>query len=277
MTPRRFTTIGRALDPEYGTNRLIVALTVIAAVLAALVVMIGSGDAGRAGGQALLWGGAVFLSWALARELDPEAERAAFVAVGVAVAWVAVMPRPSLILAVALLPTLRIVNRTVGPEARPLDTLITLAVIAWATVDLAAWSVAAVGGAALVADRLLRPNGPVRHFGLGLIVLGGGVTMGFIAGWTSPVPAGTVRWVAIASAILFGFGALRLQSVHVPQDVGGDLSVRRVRAGMVLGLALALSSLLVGVPTLHEAGLLWACLAALGVAGLDRGSTDSRH
>ena len=124
METTRITSIGRPVDPAWPTNQaiLILSLTVLLVVAAFRIVFGGLAflPALVAGSFA---GGSVFLAWAFARELDPDHDLAAFVGALIALPAWELLGSPGFTSLVLLLLGLRIVNRTVGPPARPLDSI----------------------------------------------------------------------------------------------------------------------------------------------------------
>lgn len=264
--------LGRPLDPSYATNRWI-ALLAVAALVVGSVAAAGSGaglaSALRAG---LVDALVLFLAWALARELDPDAELAAFLPVALAAGWLIVWPAPSLVLGFALLLVLRVVNRTVGPAATTLDSLVVLALVAWAAWSTGAWTVAAMAAVAFGADRRLEPPGEVRQLGFAGAAAVLAVAVALTAGTGGPPRvAGPPFWTALAATVLFAARVLGLGAVTAQGDrTAAPLYRARVRTGMALGLALGVAALATGRPGLVEAGILWSCLAGLGAAGVFR-------
>lgn len=131
MEMRNFTSIGRPIDPNYPTNRAI-------AILAALVAFGGTIFklvTGLAFLQSALWGLsaglAIFLTWAICRELDPDYDLSAFVAVGFAIIGLIIWGLPDASTLFWLLLLVRIVNRTTGLPATVFDSLGVLAFGSW--------------------------------------------------------------------------------------------------------------------------------------------------
>ena len=117
----------------------------------------------------------VFLVWALTREMSPDDNPAAFIAIGLTLAvWPRVGAQSLLILAAALI-LVRLVNRCTGKPAELGDAVLAtlgLAAIAWWT----SWTLGVVGVLALGLDALLRCPGDQqqrrRHLGFaGLLLL----------------------------------------------------------------------------------------------------------
>ena len=127
------TAIARPIDLKYPTNKAIVLLSMMVIVASTLVRMVT--------GQGFLdsvWRGfiaslAVFLSWAIARELDPEYDLSAFVTVGLSLFGLIFFDDPIIIVLFWILLLTRVVNRTSGLPARMLDSLFLLALAGWLT------------------------------------------------------------------------------------------------------------------------------------------------
>lgn len=75
-----FGVLNRPLDVRYPTNRLILILAAIAGGFAGLQALLGGGEFWLAGNYGFMSGAAVFFGWAICREIDPNNERAAFLA-----------------------------------------------------------------------------------------------------------------------------------------------------------------------------------------------------
>ena len=81
---RRLTTVGRAIDLSYPTNRAIAIVTGVVMVGGTLSQLLSEGGWGQSLVSGANAGLSVFLTWALCRELDPDHAVSAFVAVGLA-------------------------------------------------------------------------------------------------------------------------------------------------------------------------------------------------
>jgi hypothetical protein len=133
MKMNNFSTIGRPVDFSYPTNRAIAILTLLVMVAAALY----QGLTGVSWSESLLWGLqaglAVFLAWALGREVDPDMALAAFVGAGLTLIGLFAWGLPDLGLLFWSLLALRVVNRTTGLPATLLDSLGLLGLGIWQT------------------------------------------------------------------------------------------------------------------------------------------------
>lgn len=280
----RLSGIGRPLDPAWATNRAVLVLTPLAAVAGALWVWLGPGT-GSPLAAAILAAGAAFGAWALGRELDPDRQGTAFLAMALAFLEALLVPEASLLLLFTGLMLVRVVNRTVGPPASPLDDLVILGLTAWCVWATANPLVGFVAAAAFALDaRLPDPageRGPARHWAVAVLALlpalwGSGVgPLGVLAapaGLPAPVAAvwrwpSVGGWIAVAAlSVAFGVRLVRLRAVESVCDRTPDrLTVLRVRAGMGIALALALTTAAFGDAGLREGALLWAVVAATAV------------
>lgn len=153
------TALGRPIDPRYPTNRAIVLLSLTVVPAGAITWII----RGASFLDSIAWGvGAglsVFLAWALARELDPDHDLSAFVGVGMMLIALLLFDLPSFLVVLWLLLALRIVNRTSGLPARPLDSLAILGLGVWLTWQ-GHWIAGLMTAVAFLLDGLLAP--PLR-------------------------------------------------------------------------------------------------------------------
>jgi hypothetical protein len=277
MELRQISGLARPVDTHYPTNRWIAGIAV--AVLAAAWLWRGlATDAWlAAGGWAALAALALFLAWALARELDPDRELAAFGAAGVmlpvlAAAGLDWTPLPDLAALFLLLLALRTLNRTTGLGALPADGLGVLGLGLWLALSGQPLFLAA-GVAALLLDGLLPPRSLRRVLGAAAAgAVAAGIVVAAAPALPAPAPEPLPLLAALVLAALFTpsiLGAGRLASVG--DEPGEPLSPVRVRAAQVLALATALAaSAWTGADGLAALLPLWAAMAAVGVSRLVR-------
>ena len=261
---RLFSSIGRPVDRRYPTNRAIASLTLVVAILGFAIRRLTGTHPLESflGGITMAIG--FFLAWAIARELDPDHDSSAFLAAGLSLIPNVVLGRPDFAAAFLVLLALRIVNRTVGPPARPLDTIAILGLVA-----VAAWRghlvLAGIAAGAFVLDAILDPSNRVHLVaaGVSLGLLGVGVSRLELAPGLTLTP---LMWLALAATVPFlalirGSGEPRAVS-----DAGdAPLSGRRVRAAQWLGLIGLVASVLVEGPDgLAALSPLWAALVGTG-------------
>ena len=266
----RLTSIARPVDPRYPTNRaLLVVLPLIAVVSVGLSGLLGlDGGALRVALISML---VAFAAWAVTRELAPDDNAAAFLALALAWPGFLFFGTDSVLLAFVALVLVRIVNRSTGLPARPLDTLTVAGLSAWAAVSLEQHLVLLLAAAAFTLNATLAS--PQRHhFLVALACLAG---FGWLTVSGQPFTPATLTlpdWSAAA--------ALAAASLWVVSRIGEPVSVSdvhaqrldgsRVRAGLILGYLLAFQALITDG---HDAWFetpMWACLAAVPVSLLVR-------
>jgi hypothetical protein len=268
---RRITALGRPLDPTWATNRAVMVLAPMAALATWVRALLDGGLASPLT-VGVLGGVAAFLGWALGRELDPDRQSVAFVAM--ALAWLAfvVEPRTSLLLPVVALVLARLVNRTTGLPATWFDTVGAVVLVGWAVGETGNPLLAVGAHMAFVLDAAL-PDGVRRHALAAPVVLalgpvaawgllpGAGLPPG---GWGLPGPAALLA--AGAVAVLFVrtiFGTRVVESVG--DDTGEPLRPSRVRGGMWASLAVAVPGLALGDAGVVQAAVLWATMAGVAL------------
>ena len=268
----RATSIGRPMEPKkYPTNKAILVLMVVAALIAGVVTfMQGLGGAASAAGalEAFL---IVFASWALGRELAPDNNSAAFV--GAALAFLALWwwPSPSLLLLFTALALSRIVNRSTGLTARLGDSVIVTALVVWSMVSLQNPLAGVAAALAFMLDaRLADPNR--RQWLFAAICL----TAVVIQVWR--IDSGTLEMsflldpqyvIAAATLLAFLMFSLGLRSVSSRGDVGGrTLNPSRVRGGMLVVWLLALLTSVQGPGAIEIVTPVLAVMAGVVLAGL---------
>jgi hypothetical protein len=273
----RYTSIARPVDPAYLTNRaLLIILPVVALLSAGLSV---SGDVGNGPLSAALSGAlTAFAAWALTRELAPDYDGAAFVALGFAwAANVAFGARLVMLLFVAMV-LARVVNRSTGLPLRLFDTLSVLGFCAWVAISTQQPLILLVASLAFFLDaRLEEPLG--RHYLAAAACLA-------VFTWTlagqAPVFAGDLMvrdWLAIGAS---GLGILLFVIIN-PEPVSYcDVSPRRlnrarVSGGLVVGWLLAVQAVLTSGSAGWLQTAIWACLVALLLSFVARQANRMRR
>lgn len=267
--PARWTSIGRPIDPAWPTNRAIAILSGLVVFGTAVIELLaGRGRIGLAAAivDGALAGLAVFLAWALARELDPDRDHAAFAGALVALVTALWLGPPRFGSLFLLLLALRIVNRTVGPPARPLDTLAILGLAVWV-----AWSGGWIAAFAATLAFLLDATLPPPHrthlaaAGAALALTGVAATRaGFPPAWS---PATAISVVALVLLLPY-LRVIRASARLVTRTDAGarPLDPRRVRSAQALGLLSAVIAVSVeGVTGLAALSPLWSALVGCGL------------
>lgn len=259
----RFTSIARPIDPAYLTNRaLLIVLPVVGLLSAGLAYL---HDTGAGPLTAALSGALVaFAAWALTRELAPDYNGAAFVAL--AFAWLAYSVfgvRLVLLLFVALV-LIRVVNRSTGLPLRPLDTLGVLGFCIWAAASTQQPLILLIASLAFVLDARLKE--PLRRHYLAaaaclaafawMLLRDARLFAGDLTAWD---------WSLVGASVL-GVGLLvkmNPEPVSYCDTAPQRLDRVRVSAGLIVGWMLAVQALLTNGRSAWLETPIWACIIAL--------------
>lgn len=261
----RFSTIARPVEPQYPTNRailILMGLTLAALAITAIVRGAEPTDALLAGVMGAL---VAFVTWALARDLAPDDDPAAFIALVPVAAIVLYGANPIVLGPLVALGLARVVNRSVGPPAKLADRVaLTVLVFVVAREDHGV----GVGVAAVLAfalDALLpeRSGEGWPFAGLAAAATVMGVLIGDVQ--LHLVAPGPWTLGAIGVAVAFGLVMLTQPPPRSASDVDRGIRLRRdrVQGGMLVGLVATMGSLPGGDPAVLTWGVAWA--ASLGV------------
>lgn len=262
----KYSALARPVEPQYPTNlAVIILLPLIAIGLIAWLAFNGAG-LGEAGKAGLFGALAAFLAWALGREMDPDHNATAFIAMALTVVLAGLGYGFDLLTLGALMFAVRLVNRTVGPQAR-IGDIITLVLLNLGAVFVeGAWWMPFISIIALAIDEAFeRSNLPQRLaiptllvMGLLAFFVGDGVDFSvmetLVRGWVVTV---------VVIALLAAGTIFNTEEILAPMDVlGSPCNCRRVQAGMALILLAAICSLLGGQESLAANLAILAVLAA---------------
>jgi hypothetical protein len=242
----KYTSIGRPLEPGYPSNKAVLLLMPVGAVIGAVSAWTGGASAVETLQQALAFVLVVFGSWALARELDPDDHLAAFISMAAAVLAALVVKDPGLLIVFATLGLVRIVNRTTGLVARMSDSILCVVLTLLVMYGTSSPFFGLVAALAFILDGSLRE--PLRNQWIfGLVCLGGTVVYMVdhdIGLGPVPAPDELHEWLALLFLLIFALNTLLLKKVHSKGDANGKvLDLNRVRGGMAVGLIAALQGL----------------------------------
>jgi hypothetical protein len=263
----RYTSIGRPLDPDWPTNRAVLALLPVALVAGFAWTLWTRADADlvAAALSGLGFAAAAFATWALGRELLPDDQAAAFFAMALGLLACLFVPAPGLLIVFATMSLARIVNRSTGLAARVGDSVMVTGLTVWTMYTTTSPWLGALGALAFLLDATL--SRPLRRQLLfALLCLA--ATIGYVvsrgaASLAISAPDTPVGWLAVPALVVFSLHAMSIREVSSNGDVGAQpLAPPRVMAGMAIG-ALAL---LVGIGNLDNSVLLIATVGGLSLA-----------
>ena len=268
------TSIARPLEPQYPTNKAVLILLPAAAVVSALWQALGPGELPPVS-AAITGALAAFATWALTRELAPDDNPGAFIAMALGVGGFLLVGVDTVLPTFVALFLVRIVNRSVGKPATRIDTLLVLILALGAGWSLGKPVLTMVGAVAFLLDALLSPPARPQLVPAMICLLAPLLWTGaVVVPPFEPVLAGTVMVVTMAIvAALYAFAAVSTRQLAATGDATGEpLMTARVRGGMLVGFLLALESLLdsgaqnaVGYDV-----LLWSCIAGVGIGNIPR-------
>lgn len=262
----KYSALARPVEPRYPTNlAVIILLPLVAIGLFAWLAIDGSGM-GEAGKAGLFGALAAFLAWALGREMDPDHNATAFIAMALTVLLAGLGYGFDLLTLGALMFAVRLVNRTVGPQAKVGD-IITLVLLNLGAVFVeGAWWMPFISVIALAIDEFFERSNLTQRLaiptllvmGLSAFLVGDGVDFSvmesLVRGWIVTV---------VVVALMVGGTIFNTEEILAPMDVlGSPCNCRRVQAGMALILLAAICSLLGGQESLAANLAILAVLAA---------------
>lgn len=259
----RFTSIARPIDPAYITNRaLLIVLPLLMLLNAGLASIheIGTSPLSAAFSGALV----AFAAWALTRELAPDYNGAAFIAL--VLAWIAniALGTTSVLLVFVALLLVRLVNRSTGPRWRVLDTLGVLGFSIWAAANTQQPLILVIGAGAFILDATL--SDPLRrHYFAAAVCIAAFIWMllGDVRLLASDLTAGD--WVLVG---VFAGGVI-LTAAASPKPVSycdtspDRLDRVRVNAGLITGWLFAVQTLVTNGRSAWLETPIWVCLFAV--------------
>jgi hypothetical protein len=251
--------MGRPLDPSHPSNRYVVVATVLAGL--GTLSWRWSTDAGDIWLWSLRVAAAVFLAWAVGREIDPDDTLSAGVATAVVVPFMA-LGAPSLLSTAAILMAARVAVRTTGISPHLIDG----AALTIGAVYLGArpetWPALGTLILAVGTDRLARPAGPERTLWFGaamtLAAMTTAVAFADPPGWDQPtIP----EWAVLGFTAAAGFlAAINTRPLVTRADYHDHtLSESRLRFGRVLVFfTLVVGTVYLGGPIVPSLTPVWA-------------------
>ncbi len=272
LTRSGLTTIGRALDLQYSSNRAIAAGAPLAAMGGMAIALALGRPAGPSILHGLALGGATFVGWAVGREVDPDFPGSAVLAAVLSLTTTALLGAPAFALLLWALIGLRMLNRSTGLPAGVLDTggfvmLSLVSAFRWGT------AVAALAAAVIFADGMMAPTHPGGRR-VTAAMLGAALAVLLIDHVDQPLalPAAPILASVLACGLWLSWTSFRTSRVTSVDDRHGrPLRLGRVRAAQLFAyLAAALVACSVPGEGFRATAPLWASVGALVARGLLR-------
>ena len=267
----RMSSIARPLEPEYATNRAVLFLMPLAGIIASVAAVLGGESVAGIASAGLVAAIAVFGTWALGRELSPDHNVAAFVAMALGFGVLFLTESVSLLTLFVALFLARIVNRTVGLPARVSDSIAVVLLVFWAVYDLSDPWLAVVAAIAFCFDAVLPETHRPQLVFAAICLAGFWFSKSQPELNTAVVSSLVPRLQAAVSVVTIAFiiTIARTQRIGSLADATAKaLEPARVQAGMLLALLVALQSLMLGAEGVQSAALVWASLAGTSIGSL---------
>lgn len=259
MRIAKFTSVARILDPRYSTNLAIGLITIAVGALTFFPGLFNGDSFVESLIRGILNAGAVFAAWAISREIDPDHEYSAFVAVGIAIPLVWVVDDALQLLPLAwLVLAIRTINRTTGFAPTLFDSLAVLALGVWLGFA-ESWAYLATTVLALV---LVGVSPTLRRRSLGLTAIAGILA---VPAYISDNASLEIEFALLALGISALFVPVIVSSrtpISSADYSGFPLEGKRVQLGQ--SFALAAGTLVAAWGGLVDLVPLWA--ATLGVS-----------
>jgi len=258
----KYTSIGRPLVPAHWTNKAVLILMPLAALLGAVMAWLGNSQ-----GMQILQGAISYLliafgSWALARELFPDDNSAAFVSMALAILAALSFDSPGILIVFATLGLVRIVNRSTGMAARKTDSIIVTLLVFWVIYATRSPFYGAVAALAFVFDGSLK--NPLRHQWVFALICFGGMIVYMVDHDVGlayfSAPDSLIEWLSLIALLILALDLFLLKKIRSVADLNGQpLDLTRVKGGMAVGLVAAFQ----GLGTLENVILLVATVAGI--------------
>ena len=262
---RRFA-LFRPLDRRYPTNLAVMILAPLAGAIAGAIAFRRTGVSLEIMESILRGALTAFGGWALAREIAPDDNPAAFASMALAFLAHLFFPEASLLPLFAALMFARIVNRSVGVPATPVDSAAVMLLAAWAGYTTRHPGPLFVSAIGFGLDAVLAP--PLRRQWLfAALSLSAGLAW-LISGKIRPpsITGGDIALALPVVALVVAYGVVIAftRKIRSVADLTGDpLSVHRVRAAMALTSLMGIQGALTGAIAPTPSTLIWAVLAGL--------------
>lgn len=235
----RYTSIWRPLDPRYPTNRAIVLIALVVAVVRGIFLLATNIDIIQSVSIAGSSGFTVLLAWIVGRELDPDHNASAFIAAGLALIALTQFSPPNIVAVFWTVVMMRILNQTVAP-AKWIDSIALLALATWLSLT-ENWLYAPLTALSFAVDAFLPDSARRRQLFFAIAAIGLtfiSVLLTSARTVRSSIPI-TREWLIaeIIIAILFGLLILSTRKFTSTNDRGDrPLDPRRVRAAQGMAL-----------------------------------------
>ena len=268
MKIKRLSSLTRAIDLDYPTNRAIVIISLLFLLGTACYRLFLGNYIISALYSGFDAGASAFFAWAFARELDPDNELSAFFAAFLGCAGFLLFPSAFLLSLVLELLLIRIINRSTGLPSQNFDSFAVLLLSGWISFQ-GNWIFSLFTALAFFLDSILpEPNRGNRIFGLAALIVS---LLAFIktAEKASILPDADLWLFLFAAALLFIPRILNSRKIKSRGDLTGiPLDPLRAQAAQLTALLSAcLSAALSGWAGAESLMPLWGSILGTSLYG----------
>jgi hypothetical protein len=260
----KITSIGRPLEVEYPTNKAVLILMPLAALLGAVTTWIDGGPFLQILQSAISFLLICFGSWALTRELFPDDNLAAFISMFLALLAALAFDSPGILIVFATLGLVRMVNRSTGKPALKSDSFIVMLLVFWVIYFTQSPVFGAVAALAFVFDGSMKE--PLRHQWIFAMICFGGMVVYMVDHHIGvsyfQAPDSLLEWLSVAVLLLLALDIFLLKEVKSSGDTNDKtLDLSRVKGGMAIGIFAAFQ----GLANVEAVIILVASVAGIGI------------
>ena len=260
----KITSIGRPLEPKYTTNKAVLILMPLAALMGAVTAWFDGAEFLQILQSAISFLLICFGSWALTRELFPDDNPAAFISMLLALLAALAFDSPGILIVFATLGLVRLVNRSTGKAALKSDSVIVMLLVFWVIYSTQSPIFGAVAALAFVFDGSMKES--LRHQWIFALICLGGMVVYMVDHDVGvsyfQAPDSLLEWLSVAVLLLLALDIFLLKKVKSSGDTNDKtLDLSRVKGGMAIGIFAAFQ----GLANVEAVIILVASVAGIGI------------
>jgi hypothetical protein len=264
--------IARPIDFKYPTNKLIAILSAMALVGGFILGLVHGLVLGKSVLLGLQFAATVFLTWAFARELDPQEPYSAFVAVGIVSIGFVWGIRPDLLSIAVVMGAARILICSCGRQPVIPDALIILSGAAWLGYGQHQGLTVLVVALAFLLDGLLKPSNRLSLL-FGFLALVGGVATFYFFPIIPTISPSLLNTNMVVLALFLVFMLIAYKRPEARADSNNfNISRKRLLAFQILLLVWVLLAMPVYAGgSVNKLFIVWGAMAASSMFAIANG------
>lgn len=267
VTVLKMIPLGRIIHPKYKSNLILMIIVPLLGIIAGIYSLVTNNDLWIAIQAGFWMSAAATHSWALAREIDPDNDWSAFIAMAlqVVVMFALNFPTYAIIGLVMMMLFLRLVNGIVGIKVSRNDA-IKMLVLVLVVAFFDNWILGLVAACAFFLNATMSNSERSNLYFAGLaviiVIVRGIINLGQMGSMST-----TYLIIAVAIGIFYILTMLGNRSVSAKTDVKAKpVDIKRVRAAMALGLvAVIILALWRGDAGVLAMSPLWAAMLGISI------------